>query len=705
MEKLVVIRTIAAMQNLMSYIEDKNFIAYDIETTGVAKDSEIIGFSVCAEEAIGYYVVISEWNAVQQKLDYLETKDLVKEFISKLKGKSLLMHNGIFDCWLTETSTGISLIEDLHTDTMILAHIVDENRPVGLKELGVGLFGESAKEEQAVMKESVTKNGGILTKSQYELYKADSELIARYGAKDAILTLKVFWVLIEQLYEQKLDTFFYEESMPLLRGPTYDLNTTGLRVDVDQLQRLKGTLEAECMEDKAFIYKEIADIVADKYPGTNKGNTFNIGAPQQLSWLVFEKLGNEFNLLTDNGKAVTNALGLKIPYTIKAKCEWAKQIEAHKGYVWQEKSINPKTGKATLPKKVGDSWIYMACGKESLLKASKRYKWVEALLRHNKNKKLLNTYVEGIQEKLQYGIIRPSFLQHGTTSGRYSSRNPNFQNLPRDDKRIKACIVSRPGKVFVGADHAQLEPRVFASISQDETLMSCFARGEDFYSVVGAPIFGKEEYSMIKDDPNSFAKKFPQLRDRSKVVALATPYGRTAMQQASVMGITKEESQQLIDKYFSAYPKVELMMLKAHEDAKQHGVVYSIYGRPRRIPEAKNIARRYGRNVSHAELPYEARTLLNLSMNHTVQSAGASIVNRAAIWLHSKIKELANIDSVWNEVKLVLQVHDQLVLEGPEAIKHEMSAILKIAMEDTTVLPGVDLMAEPFISNNLADQK
>lgn len=107
--------------------------------------------------------------------------------------------------------------------------------------------------------------------------------------------------------------------------------------------------------------------------------------------------------------------------------------------------------------------------------------------------KLLSTYVEGIEERLQYGIIKPSYLQHGTMTGRYACRNPNFQNLPRDDQRIKQCVTARPGKVFVSADFSQLEPRTFASYSQDPRLMSAFDGTSDFYSVIGVEVYDKQD--------------------------------------------------------------------------------------------------------------------------------------------------------------------------------------------------------------------
>lgn len=706
MEKLVIIKTLQQLTALQDYIDSTdNFMSFDTETTGTEKGSTIIGFSVCADIGIAYYVILHRWDVEQQKLIPLETCAGAKETLQRLVGKQLIMQNAPFDCAMVRDEYKVDLMPSVHTDTLLLGHLLNENRPNGLKERGVELYGEDAKAEQNAMKESVYKNGGVPTKKQYELYKADADLIAYYGAKDAILTLKVFYNDVPILYEEGLDKFFYEdETMPLLRGPTYDLNTTGLRVDPAKLSELKATLQGECAQDKAFILKEIFPHVKQKYPGTGKTNHFNIGAAQQLSWLLFVELKNEFRVLTKGGKEMCKAIGVRIPYAPGDKRAFIQACIERKGEVWAEASFNKKTGKNVKPKKVGDPWKYLACGKETLQKLAPKYKWVERLLEYNKNLKLLNTYVEGIQTRMRYNIIRPSFLQNGTTSGRYSSRNPNFQNLPKDDKRVKACIVARPGKIFVGADYAQLEPRVFASQSGDPTLMGCFKSGQDFYSVIGAPVFGKDSYSLIKDDANSFAKKFPKLRDYSKIFGLATPYGRTARQQAAAMGMEVEEAQDLIDKYFAMYPHVEIMMQDSHEMVKRDGVVYNLFGRPRRIPAAKEITKIYG-NTAHKDLPYEARTLLNLAMNHRVQSTGASIINRATIKIWAICQERGGTDPRYYEVKIVLQVHDQLVLECPESLGEEVSQLLQESMEKTTQIPGVALIAEPFMSTDIAGQK
>jgi len=713
-ERIVVVRNWEALETLRLYLEDKDYIAFDTETTGLSKEDTIIGYSICADPEVAFYVCLAFWDAKKGSL--IDTELLkgssTKFFLSSLVGKSLVMHNATFDCMMVDNNYGIDLMPSVHTDTMILAHLLDENRRVGLKELATAIYGEDSRKEQLEMKESVYANGGVLTQDKYELYKADSELMAHYGAKDAILTLKLFYHLVPQLYEQRLDKFFYEEeSMPLLRGPTYDLNRTGLRVDTAKLEKLRQELSAECLEAKAFILKETWPSVKDKYPGTGKTNHFNIGANKQLSWLLYDKLGNDFHSLTDEGRVVCDALSIKIPYYPAAKRAWIATIKANKDRVYKPAKINPKTGKLGRPGKVGDPWNYIACGKEALGKLKGKYRWVEKLLEYKKAEKILTTYVEGIQKGTQYGIIHPSFLQHGTKSGRYSSRLPNFQNLPRDDKRVKACIISRPGKVFVGADYSQLEPRVFASFSRDERLLKCFSDGDDFYSVVGAYVFGKTDCTLKKDDsPNSFPVKYKKLRDLSKVIALATPYGTTAPQMSREIELkvgrvtSMNEAQEIIDDYFTSYPSVKRLMLDSHEAAKRDGAVYNLFGRPRRLPEARLIPAVYGK-TSHGKLPKAARNILNMAMNTPIQSTGASLINRAAIRFKQLCKELYSEYPLLKDVALVMQVHDELIAECREEVADIVAAIMKTAMEDTNELPGVALIANPVIASNLADLK
>ncbi len=689
MSKLNIITTPEGVRGLQAYLQDKEYITVDSETTGTTTADEIIGYSVCADEEEAFYVILSKYNPETKALEYLNTKESSTELLKTLQGKKLWMHNGVFDCMMIEAFFKISLIESLHTDTMILAHTLDENRPVGLKALAASMYGISATEQEERMKASVLANGGQLTQSNYEMWKADGQLMAEYGAKDALLTYKIATDLIPQLFEQGLDKFFYEEeSMPMLRTATYQLNTGGVKVDLNALTSLKKTLEAEMAEAKSFIYSEIQPLIKDKYPGTNKKNVFNIGASQQLSWLIFGELGLEFNTLTKGGKVIAKQLLGKIPYSVRDKNKFIAECLSRKGEVYTPDEK---------PKKFKDPWAYTACDKKTLKKYAAKYKWIEKLLEYQKKAKLLSTYVEGIEERVRYGVIYPSFLQHGTTSGRYSSKNPNFQNMPRDDKRIKACMIARPGKVLVGADQSQLEPRVFAYMSQDKRLMESFNGDDDFYSVIGMRVFDKTDCLPIKEgSPDAFGIKYKKLRDTTKTIALAATYGASARQLADATGKNEDDTQLDIDAYFDQFPSVKKMMIDSHQMAIKTGQVTSLFGRPRRLPEAKLIPKIYGTD-KHEDLPYEARNMLNLAMNHRIQCTGASIVNRAMIAMIQMFKD-AEIDA-----KLVNQVHDSIIVECNESDAENVALILQHCMENTTILPGVPLQAIPLVGKSFAE--
>lgn len=710
MEQLKIIQTSQELDQLNAYLDSiplETPIAFDTETTGVEKSDLVIGFSLAADLDVAYYVILRGWKNGQ--LQEYPTLPGAKDTLNRLLNRALVMQNAPFDCSMVFNNFGIELMPYVHTDTLMLGHLLNENRSNGLKERGVELFGEEAKEEQLRMKESVLANGGSLTKTCYELYKAEPTLLAYYGAKDALLTLKVFYHDVPILFEEGLDKFFYEdETMPLLRGPTYDLNTVGLKVDAEALSKLRSTLEVEIQEDAAAMNAEILPQVRDKYPGTGKTNHFNIGSGQQLAWFLFVKLDQDFLELTKAGKDMCKALDIKLPYTAAARRDLVRFITENKGKVWQEEKWvydhKIKGTKKSKAKKIEDVWKYLATGKETITHYAKKYKWAEKLLKFSKNNKLLKTYVLGIQEGMRYGVIRPNFLQAGTTSGRYACRKPNFQNLPRDDKRVKSCIVARPGKVFVGADYSQLEPRVFAYFSGDKRLLQCFSSGDDFYSVIGTEVFDKYDCSLKKDDENSFAKKYKHLRDVSKTIALAATYGALAPQLAKSTGKDINDTREILNNYFERFPGVKAFQLESHEKAKANGKVTNLFGRPRRLPEAAKFKKVYG-NTSHEELPREARQVLNLGVNHRIQSTGASIMNRAMIAIWRTCKELALEDSRWKEVKIVLTVHDEAILEAPETIAEEVAAVLQYCMENTVTLPGVKLIAQPVIAKNLGDLK
>jgi len=227
--------------------------------------------------------------------------------------------------------------------------------------------------------------------------------------------------------------------------------------------------------------------------------------------------------------------------------------------------------------------------------------------------------------------------------------------------------------------------------------MSAFDGTSDFYSVVGIEVYDKQDATPQKEgSPDAFGVKYKQLRDLSKVIALAAAYGATPNQLAPTTGKSVENTTEDIVKYFERFAGVKTMMLEAHELVKKQGYVTNLFGRPRRLPEAKSIDKLYGRQ-DHWDLPYEARKLLNMACNARIQGTGGSLINRASIRYCNNRNELGI------KAPIVCQVHDFLAVECDITDSETVSLLLQDAMENTNVLEGVPLEAKPKTGSKLSE--
>lgn len=683
-EKLNVISTDEEIHTLIGYLKGYDYVAYDNETTSLSLSAEITGMSVCADPNEAFYIITAIYDPETKELIRLPNKEKIIELLLVLKDKKLVTQNGLVDFNWTSVNYGVQLKDSCFHDVMISSHLLNENVSAALKERAYAEFGEDATKEQEEMKDSVIANGGRWEEKRggnKDMYMADPYILGKYGAKDAILTLKLFHIDVPKLYAQNLAEYFYDlESMPLFRGPTYDLNTTGIKLNVEALQNLGKDLQKEMDELKASILADINPYIKEIYPGTSKKTEFNIGSSNQLAWLLFVKLENSWKKLTPGGKNKAKDLMGKIPYSDADKRRFVHAVNL---------GLDIKGKPYKLEK-------YLQCDKTAIGAYAIKYKWCENILKYAKAKKLLTTYVEGILEKVEYGVIRPRFNQIGTRGTRYSSSAPNFQNLPREDKRIKACMIARPGRIFVGADSSQIEARVFAIFSGDKELVECFSRGEDLYSVIGMRVFGKTDCTPFKEgSPNAFGIKYKKLRNISKVIALAICYGAEAPRLSDILGIDMKECQRIIDDYWEAYPTLKAYVDKCHKEIVESGVVYSSFGRPRRLPEAMFLKKLGWPNIP--KVPGDLKTYLNMSVNQPIQMTAGTIINIASIRFHNQCK-LEGIHA-----PIVIQVHDQVVAECLEADAQRVAQILQAAMESPDLLPGIKLEAIPAIGKSLAD--
>lgn len=352
------------------------------------------------------------------------------------------------------------------------------------------------------------------------------------------------------------------------------------------------------------------------------------------------------------------------------------------------------------------------------------FAWAKELRVYNKLTKIKSSYYDRFMEKQENGIYYPTFKQHATTSARYGS---DLQQLSRpieegsDDSRIvyftntlRALVIPKSGYAFIDDDYESLEPRVFADDAGDQALIDIFLNGEDFYSKVGIGAEKLEGVSADKKAPNFLKNVNPTARQNAKAYALGIRYGMKDVKLSYTLNISKEEAQQIIDNYFDSFPGLKQAMDKYLTEVKRQGTVTSKFGRVRHLPRARQLYVKFGdaildfkalprlsykHKISMDELKSmrkEYNNLLNNALNFPIQSAAASLVNRAAIAMSKEF--LAEGLDAW----VSLQIHDQLVISSSSACIDRVKEIVQDCMENTNKL-AMPLVAKPEIAYNLKD--
>lgn len=299
-----------------------------------------------------------------------------------------------------------------------------------------------------------------------------------------------------------------------------------------------------------------------------------------------------------------------------------------------------------------------------------RHPIINDILEYRAIRKLLSTYVDNLPYLINpaTGKIHTSFNQALTSTGRLSSSNPNLQNIPirteRGKEIRKAFIPSSPQNYIVSADYSQIELRLMAHLSNDEHFIDAFINGKDVHAATAAKIFKIAENEVTREQ-----------RSRAKTANFGIIYGISAFGLSQRLGISRSESKELIEQYFSSYPGVKNYIETMIQKGKDYGYVETIFGRRRYLPEinSKNAIVR-GYNERNA-------------INAPLQGSAADIIKLAMINVYNRLKKEKM------ESKLILQVHDELVLDVPNNELDASLHILKEEMENVTKLK-VPLTAE-----------
>jgi DNA polymerase-1 len=308
-----------------------------------------------------------------------------------------------------------------------------------------------------------------------------------------------------------------------------------------------------------------------------------------------------------------------------------------------------------------------------------KHEIVDLILEQRQLSKLLSTYVDALPAMVnpRTGRVHTSFNQTGAETGRLSSTNPNLQNIPvRTDvgREIRRAFVAEPGWQLLSADYSQVELRILAHISGDEYLLAAFARGEDIHTSAAAKVYGIPLSQVTKEQ-----------RAVAKMMNFATSYGVTAFGLAQRTGLSRSEADQFMQRYFATYPGVKRYIEETRALAREQGYVETLLGRRRYFPVLKTTA-----NTQQA---YNIRQAAErAAINHPIQGTAADIIKIAMIRLHRAL------GAGGYRSRILLQVHDELVLEAPADELTAVSQLVRDTMEGAYELKAalkVDLEAGP----------
>jgi DNA polymerase-1 len=282
---------------------------------------------------------------------------------------------------------------------------------------------------------------------------------------------------------------------------------------------------------------------------------------------------------------------------------------------------------------------------------------IPKILEYREVQKLLTTYVEALLGHVQEdGKVHATFLQHGTTTGRFSSANPNLQNIPNKGdagKEIRHGFIARPGHIFIGSDYSQIELRILALLSGDERLLETFIRGEDIHARVAADMFSVSPDAVTSD-----------MRRKAKVINFGILYGMGVTALQKNLGATREEAATYYKNYFDTFPTIAAYIEDTKAFARAHGYTETLFGRRRYFPGITSGA------------PFLRAFAERMAVNAPIQGTNADIVKIAIACIDTDLRKQGLID----RVHLVLQVHDELVYEVEEGVKDVAERIIREAM-------------------------
>ena len=443
-------------------------------------------------------------------------------------------------------------------------------------------------------------------KNQKSMRDVPLEDQTEYAVEDADITLQLKEHFEKELGDANTQKLFDDIEIPLLRVLAA-MELEGINLDKAFLNNLAEDLNNDIATLEASIYKEA-------------GEEFNIGSPKQLGEILFDKL-----------KLV-------------------------------EKPKKTRTGQYSTAE---DVLSYLAAD----------HTIIQNVLDYRGLAKLKSTYVDALPEQVEEdGRVHTDYMQTVAATGRLSSNNPNLQNIPIRTERgrqvRKAFVPKNEDYVLLAADYSQIELRIIAALSEEDTMIEAFKNGEDIHASTAAKVFNVPINEVTREQ-----------RSNAKTVNFGIIYGVSAFGLSNQTELTRSESKDLIDTYYKTYPKLRNYMSNLVDDAREDGYVSTVLGR-----------RRYLKDINSSNGVVRGAAERN-AVNAPIQGSAADIIKVAMINIHKKLAE-GNF-----KTKMLLQVHDELVFDVPKNELEDIKTLVKTEMESAYTL-SVPLDVEVGVGND-----
>lgn len=610
------IRTPERLKEYMDHCKQSGEYVLDVETTGLDIYNDIlVGICLYTPGETSAYVPFNHTDLQNVRVADQMSEEQVRDIILPcLQDQELrcINHNIKFDnkklAWDWK-----QIIVNIYWDTLIAGYVLNENEPHGLKPLynKYILHGKGSSEDYGDLFEGIPFN------------YVPIDVATVYGANDGFKTYALYKFQAQYLREdhpredfRKMYYVFREVEMPLIPLCT-DMEMRGVEIREDFAKELSEDFNKEMVEVEAkcdAYVEQFKQYILDhnNLMRLTKGTCkINYSSPQQVAALFYD--------------------------------------------IFKLRSVSRKE-----PRGTGDKIIqkFLSTAKKKDTKKSREFaEFLENYQRFKEIKKLLGTYVDKIPQVKEPKInaVYTTYNQYGAKTGRFSSSDTvskiNLQNIPSKEKRIRKIFKARDGYKLVGGDFSQIEPRVLAFLSGDESMINAYKEGKDLYAIMGSQVYQLPYEDCREFYPDGTVNaEGKHRRTTMKSVLLGIMYERGATAIGEQFNKSAEWAQQLIDNFYKSFHKINQYRLKIENMAETYGYVTTITGRKRRLPDMQ----------LEDKDDYRYQEAHRQSLNSVIQGSSADIMKLSMIAIYNDPRYKAL------DCHMIITVHDELIMEVPE---------------------------------------